>query len=1074
MIVAFFEMKAGDEMALDDSIKADINAVRAALSRSGFKTKFAAVLLSDTSILQAPELEERMSSIRRVTSLDAKTGLFFMPPMSSQAEIGTWVQGLLTTVQPLCVEYYRDLTKHARRKKARGSIPTPTAMPGRGAAQALSTPGWNCRYEVKQGAFAEFRQEMDVAERHYAQAIEDLFSSEGIFETTPSWSPRWGEARLLCDALALRVIRCQLWNGSTSGAVQSWSNYKARMKDLVDRRGKGSQTYSWEAWESRWAKVMAELTQRADFPAFRVLNKPAADESVELTIPRIYASPEKSYPTAERLPPWRMLHHAGYWLRLAAKSSRARWTRALNIPDEDRVPPGQSPASAVANRNRVYDHYLVPEPHEELPLQGKQGFNHLMVIGTLTDQTVSEFTGRGQLRLSEHTSFEHAQDLAQAERYEEALKILVPLYEEASWRADHWHDFLGELLFLVHRCSQEVKDAEHLLASTWELLSGEFGLKPDVKVDLAHCLDDLRDDNRPRVSIECQDRDRVSPVTARFSFAERQGFVGEPLKCQLALSSSAPANVASISLSKVTIEVASLKTLEISHEAEGEAPPNEDLQLEEVAEALLASANLTLQSGETRVFDFALTFRAAQDVELQQVSISIAADSFDLRHRFCDHRLLGCGWWYTQRDGQLWPTNLHCESSTTVTVLPKPPKLDMKLHGLRKQYYVGEQIRLQVDVVNNEADTVNGSITQKVVAADGTLLPSRWGDSERDCSSKEAQADVEELSTSTLDALAPATTQMLNLHIDSPGNPTAHSLVINADYTLASEKFTPLKKTLTVELAYGALFEPKFNFGPLLHPAPWPSYFDATAEETERAPAGILQLWRLGCQFTSLAAEDVVITKAEVIQDHVDNDAMFEVIEAKHTETQQLASHARIGRSFEVETRKYSLDDRRPTVLELSLAVSWSREKGSAPCVTKLPMPRLTIPSSEPRALCTMKHENEPGTDVILQYHLENPSAHFLTFAVTMGASEDFAFSGPKHRALSLAPLSRHRVEYRLMVHDTVEESKQGDSTGRWIWPALSVVDSYYQKTLRVQAAGPGVKADQQRGLGIWVPSHST
>ena len=89
---------------------------------------------------------------------------------------------------------------------------------------------------VTPGPHSRLHRWLDVAERHYGAAIDELFSSEGIFEATASWSPRWEQARLLCDALAIRTLRCQLWVLQTTGAVQSWVNYKDRMKDLVDRR----------------------------------------------------------------------------------------------------------------------------------------------------------------------------------------------------------------------------------------------------------------------------------------------------------------------------------------------------------------------------------------------------------------------------------------------------------------------------------------------------------------------------------------------------------------------------------------------------------------------------------------------------------------------------------------------------------------------------------------------------------------------------------------------------------------------------------------------------------------------
>lgn len=111
LLIAFFEISSKDSgTSQNEQIQIDINAIRAALSRSGFKTKFAAVLMSDESILHAPELEDRLAAIRRATTLDLKTGLFFMPPMSSQVEIANFVeQVLLAPLQPFVTQYYRDL-----------------------------------------------------------------------------------------------------------------------------------------------------------------------------------------------------------------------------------------------------------------------------------------------------------------------------------------------------------------------------------------------------------------------------------------------------------------------------------------------------------------------------------------------------------------------------------------------------------------------------------------------------------------------------------------------------------------------------------------------------------------------------------------------------------------------------------------------------------------------------------------------------------------------------------------------------------------------------------------------------
>ena len=581
-------------------------------------------------------MEDRLTGIRRATNLDSKTGLFFMPPVSSQPEMSAFVQGVLSTLQPSIVEYYRDLTKHARRKKARGSIPTTVSTP---SSQSLSNVGWNARYEVKQGVFAEFRQEMDVAERHYSQAIEDLFNPEGVFETTPSWHPRWSEARLLSDSLALRVIRCQLWNGLPSGASQSWSNYRMRMKDLVDRRGKGSQTYGWEAWESRWAKIMAELTRRAALPSLEKIgqNEPGS------TLP--YAAPEKALSMVERLPPFMLLHHAGYWLRLALNGTRARWQRSLLIPDEDRTSPDGSPASAVAKRSRAYDTYLVPPPHKEFPESGKEGFNHAAALSELSELCVREFVAKGQIRLSEKIALNTGNDLVSAERFEEALRQFVPLWEDCTWRGDGWYALYNELVSKLHDCATRVgTDARLIVATTWELLGARSPHEANRVLNISKCLDNLTL-GPEEVSVQCMDRQHLSPMVVKFAFSNKQAFVGEPLDCQLTLTSSVQSGEP-IVLSTIELAIDATKAIMVRHDDDATARVATVLSLTDTDDASTAQANLALKPQESRVFNFSLVFREAQIVQLQEAIISLVTDKFTIAIaspiKYCYRARYGC------------------------------------------------------------------------------------------------------------------------------------------------------------------------------------------------------------------------------------------------------------------------------------------------------------------------------------------------------------------------------------------------------------------------------------------------
>jgi trafficking protein particle complex subunit 11 len=452
----------------DNQLKSEINSVQGMIQNSDFKTRYAVVLLSDKTISEAPDIEERLAVIRRATGLDPKTSLFFLPPNASRVEISTFVNSVLMALQPSCIEYYRDLTKHARRKKARGTIPPPTAPPMTGRSQTLHAEGWAVRYEFKLGVLAEFRQEMDAACRHYITAQDILLGDDGLFRSTPSWSPRWDESRLLTDTIALRVIRCLIWNNFPTHAVQSWLNYRNRIRRILDECGKGATNYGWEAWQSRWAKVMAELIQKANVPIFSLPSSKqsrALEREICLHVPA-----EKAIPLGERLNPWTLLHHPGYWLRISAAHAVSRRLLAENLPEEDRVAPAFASASQLSNRAHVYDSYLCPEPHAEFPLPGNEGFNHANDVVSKFNAAIREFSARGQKRLADKLSLDIGKELADAGRFDEALDILKPLWTSMSWRSEGWWPHVSEVSYYLRDCASQLKDAEVLLATEWELL----------------------------------------------------------------------------------------------------------------------------------------------------------------------------------------------------------------------------------------------------------------------------------------------------------------------------------------------------------------------------------------------------------------------------------------------------------------------------------------------------------------------------------------------------------------------------------------------------------------------------
>lgn len=440
----------------DNQLKTDINNIKKVLNDSGYKSRLVVALLSEKSIVHSPDVEDRLANIRKATGLDSKTSLFFLPPQSSPVELKAFVDTILSTTYPLSIEYYRDLSKHSRRKRTRGVVPLPTAPPTTGVAKVLSNQGWNVRYDFKLGVFAEFRQEMDSAIRSYESGY-DLLLGPDVLESVSNWSPRWNEGRLLSDVFAIRIVRCLLWNGNTTAAVRRWQSHRERIRDFVDRRGKGSSTYGWHAWEARWASVMAEMINKVSIPEFGGTT--------------IYLPAEKTIATGERIQPWEYLHHSGYWYRAASKHIAARQILAMAIPEEDRSPPGSSPASQIASKSYTYDYYLCPQPHEENPLPGSTGVNHSQLIIASLSKAVDEFKKRKQRRVVQELQLAMAKECIKLEDWNNVLLLLKPLWQKMTFRKEGWWSSVEEVSWALRTAAVNAGDGGSVLAVDWELMN---------------------------------------------------------------------------------------------------------------------------------------------------------------------------------------------------------------------------------------------------------------------------------------------------------------------------------------------------------------------------------------------------------------------------------------------------------------------------------------------------------------------------------------------------------------------------------------------------------------------------
>ncbi|RII05061.1 hypothetical protein CUC08_Gglean010708 [Alternaria sp. MG1] len=922
---------------------------------------------------------------------------------------------------------------------------------------------------------------MDAAQRHYSTALEALFGAEGLFETTASWSPRWDEIRLLADVIALRHIRCQLWNNFPTSAVQSWLRYKYRLQDVLDRRGKGSNNYGWQAWESTWAQAMAEIVRRTELPIFKIRD-PSSDSDPLIDFPgALYSQPEKQFPVGERLPPWELLHHAGYWHKIASDHAKKRYILAREMPEEDRTPPGMSPAAKVSARNQIYDHYLVPHPHEEYPVPGiGNGFEHWKDISAKLNDAIAEFKARGQHRKVDQMQLEVARTLLHVRKFDDALKVLRPLWETMAWRKEGWWSLASEVVWALHECALRTQDRETYVATEWELYSQTIPGKTKYKYDLMTCLDVFSDAAADKVSVSLNAKDHISPLSTSFAFAEGEGNVGEPLRSQLAITSNARPGSAPVILSFIQYQFnGGLAEVRLTHDADGNSSGSASTMysctLEETHSATgkprwAGTADLTLHPGQTKVYSFPLVLRESGDVDIAACVFGVTTEKFELACSDTDPEIPTRPMWWIKSDAKIKSRSLKHGSGMSVHILPKPPKMEINLPDVRNQYYTDESVTLAIEILNQEEEDTEAVLEVRLLGRSKDTLSYTWLERPAESPMKEVPPALDgstdvDLPGHVVGKLAQGARTTERIRFIAPADPADYALEVKVLYHVLSDRDIPISKIMVADLVFNAPFEASYDLNARVHPDPWPSYFELQEAESNVNPEspdafGIAQKWGLRAKVASFADEQLVVSDLAVEVHSIHGGATCDVTKEFNIEETAMEPQILSEWGFSLDIRKNNLEERRSTALDTTLNITWKRTSDplASPITSSLPIPRIQIPSSEPRVLASSHLSPTIPSLIHLDYVLENPTMHFLTFELAMEASEDFGFSGPKLRTLHLLPMSRQTVRYNLL------SNVEGD----WITPNLKVTDRYFNKTLKVQGT-EGMRLDK-KGVGIWVP----
>ncbi|PHH81460.1 hypothetical protein CDD82_740 [Ophiocordyceps australis] len=1056
-------------LADDERLKADISNIKSSLARSGYKTRFAVILLGDLdgdSTRLSERVQDRLESIRRGTALDPKS-IFYIAGEGSDAKLNEAMDNVLAALYKMAIEYYRDLGRHARKKRSRGLAPKPTVPPTSGTSRTLSLPDWNFRYDFKTAVLAEFRQELDAAIRSFEQAYEVLLGQD-VLDVMPSWSPRWNEARLLSDIISMRSLRIHFWMGHTSMAARRWQTHRERIGDFVERRGRGTNNYGWQAWEARWATAMANLMERVGIAG------------LEPETTTLFLQPEKAL-LGERLKPWELLHHTGYWYKLAAQHLVARRTLAHAISDDDRRPPDSSPASQVASKAYTFDTYLCPDPHEEYPLVGG-GVNHGKLIIDSLGAAREQFLARNQLLSVAEVSLDCAREMVALELWDNALDMLQPIWVDGFFRHEGWHEASEELCWLMRQAAAGTDRGELVVAIDWELLDTRFAPRANWHYDVSKSLDGLRLDTKPVVSLT--DKSSRLFLSAGFAFGQKQSKAGEECTAQLVLVSRALLQSTPVTLCRVRVEFQGvIKPIVIEHVAAADAGASEGGDGQELAVVALkeevaagsgddlpvvlqGQCDLTMRPGRRRILEMNVALREDGDAQASRAILSYKSKAYDVDYVIhFDETAPATGWYVAgaTRACQLRSKTL------SLQVEPRRPKMQMRVDKL-EQYYTDERIDVEVELANDEDESATVQVDVHLSGEQRAMVRVVVAEGNEHCADEEEEAE-RRICGIRLGSIGKGCSSSFVLSIDGVAAPTKHTVQVRATYHVDSDAATTIVQKLSMQLDVVAPFEANYDMAPRIHAEAWPSLFDAASIEGAQAGAamGITQLWCLTCNYVSFASEHlrVVDTQVEVVRCSGGQGARCDIGKLDEVADEGLVVGPRgmVSTRFDVVARKMSLGDRQAVVLQLQFVVQWRREEKGDVNASRLAVGEYMVLGSEPRVLASLGHGGEALRDgrtaadgvMELRVAIENPSTHLLTFGLTMEPGQGFAFSGAKHTTVHLLPLSRRFVYWRLVPL----------VRGAAVRPRLVVRDKYFEKVLRIQAT-EGLTTDKE-GLVVWV-----
>ncbi|GEM06476.1 glutathione transferase omega-1 [Rhodotorula toruloides] len=997
--------------------------------------KLAVVLLCSRELLDDPSLDFRLSLIRRQSGLDTRASLFVISPVP-QSEVHNFVQSLREELYPAAIDYYREHSRRVRRKRARIGGNAAAAVKG-----ALSERGWNVRYDYKLALFAELRNEVEVALKHFEDCYATLVDTFSHPELLVPRTKRWAEAKVLADCISFKICKLYLYLGESSRAVAQLHKHVSLFLRLSSETWSiGVDTFEFWSWLSKQYRLFGDLVALAVRNGIRLPStKPPPMPAGLPPVSRIdgTSTPPTAIANSPSLVPLNVLQHAGYYYHLAATCAverRERFKEAKGRAEEEGGEGAGGPA--LAHETKV---------------------DHGEIIIELFTKAYEFY----KVHKAKNMTYAIAHQIALAHLEAGKLDMALKFHDRIakSYRQGKYDDVLADILLRIFEAAKGVQDWNAAVKAGIELMTPESRIdvmtRERVAKDVMEILQSHGSADSSTVSL---DMTEFAPLLdCRLAFLHDAVDTSTTIPFQLVLSSLPTSRFGGFAFSRIEITFNDDRppiSIDHRHDTDADIDRREVVNLGNASSSKKRVANLAWRDGgEAKLFVGSIKVDKEIDLTVEKVVLTASIGSWTVTLIMRPDRPAAptqSEWYIEAREK---PKLLKADGASR-SVSRRNICVDVDTSFVSPSY-LDERLPISVDVRND--DEVDVELFLVIF-----LQPGEEGS--HDTIEIDSQSSTSVIESLPLGTLAPSTSLSKTFVLSTLGGlPGPRNIdvtiravpIASADSTLSDPlPPKPLEVTRSLVVSVISPVQASFSTQVLKRRRPnkalldmsEPSGWEGASVAMMAASFRTVGPWGIEMQSIVLRTDDAPQVRAMASS-------------LGYVSVDQAQREVTTWRPGDVFNALFSLEvrtDDSSAASNLHLEIRWKKADGES-TVTRLKVHPPKPPPLAPTVVLRLPPYLVLHQPVTLSYRFSNPTSRLHTLSSQLDLAEipsAFAFAGPRRLTeWTLAPFEDQEMRVRLVPLIAGRFALPRMRVWQIEYPAQPVQDAYEDEEQRRQQA---------------------